>query len=220
MLVSQIRDYIKTNYCKPTVHIGVIGEYASGKTVFCKEILASSENEDHKNHLIESDMYFLLSKPQRQALFSKLKKSGQYNERIHEGYALDEMLINDHMKKIHNRQDIGATGLYQRDTGEKDRKFELQFGDGSNWIFFDGVWVVNPIFAEYMDFMIDFTADIDVRRSRAHKRSQVSGNSYTQSPERFAKIDGFTKQYLALHKHDIQVSIDNTDYSNPVMRCD
>lgn len=199
------------------VLVGVCGYYSAGKTIFSENFSEFLKTKGIEPHVLESDMYFKLSKPERQALFARLKERGEYAERFHEGYNLEEALITEHLEMMQKREDINEEGLYQRKTGEKDRILNIHFNEKRSWVIYDGVWVANPLISNIMDFILFLEANKDERMQRANHRAQHSGNSYNQSEERFNKLDVFTKGYISKFNPCFNLRIENTDYDAPII---
>src|SRR3989338_8899241 len=213
-----IHDTLREKYPAPqqrVLFVGIAGTYAAGKTTFSRDMATYLCQADIDAQALETDMYFRLSKPDRFELEKRLREERQLEQRRHEGYVLDTGLWTCHLDMLRQRQEVHQTGLYQRETGEKDLTLDITFNGQEKWILYDGVWVTGEAIREHMDLVLILTADQAMRMERARSRAGRLAHPYVQTPERFHGIDEFTRTFLEQQSTDMVIN--NTDINNPLV---
>ncbi len=194
--------------------IAVSGFYGAGKTKFCQAFSSYLQAKNINPIHIPTDMYFRHARTKREELLANFRKQNEYELRKAEAYELDTQLMLAHLTLIKQRQQVRATGLYRRETGNKD--FQVNFTPSENsCVLYDGIWVLDKPLRKFYDMVLLLKAEREVRMQRTIQRAQQQIKPYLVTAELFDDIDNFTTEYLTKNLNENDIIIDTSDYRNP-----
>lgn len=221
-----------------TLIIGIGGNTGAGKSIFAeefavflidREILALPWGHDlYQASRSEKNMR------RKELLAENADRGDDWWKVLGEVYysTYDRELLDLHMKKFRNRQNIDKIRLYNGQSGELDREMYYNFNgyNGQFWILHDGVYLFHPKVKRHLDHFILLTtgeerivSDPELGEITEERRIRFARVA-ARGLERGYKVDfysGFLPLDIHTAKHirdnardDKIIRVDNRDFNN------
>jgi uridine kinase len=183
-----------------TKFIGLDGAQGSGKTTYSRKLLKSLQAQTKSPVLyIETDD-FLTEREWREPLPESFFRVPANRRKLWDVERMGGILRE--LNSSANTQ-IQVEGLYNRQTGKRDRLIEFDIHSDSI-VLVGGPFLLEPEFNELFDHLILLNVPEDVRRQRIVERNIANGSSKERALEVFQKFEHLYTPYWKnqLSKYD------------------
>ena len=179
---------------KKTFLIGIIGESASGKTVFVDNTIKACVKEDHEGiyTVIRCDDYY-------KDTSKELQEAGSYEALFKTGFsfdtpdAIDLELMKTHLRVIKEGQTVRSP-RYDFVTCVSDPDGDIK--TPAKVVLTEGLYVLNEGVRDIMDVKVYVFTPLEVLKDRWYRRAALRGKTGEAADLQFKNVNETAQQYI------------------------
>lgn len=199
--------------------VGITGFQGAGKSTLITNLRDYVQGQGIGFETISSDLYHQFTRAEKREIFERGKRDGMNLVDIMlQAYQHNTALMRSHFSTVKKGANVRESGLYENTSGEKTALLNLDLTKRPTLVVAEGVYILQDGAGDLLDEVVFVDATKEERLRRTIERQSKRPGAHKIDLNAFEAMEAANQQWICPHLKKPYISVENTDFLNPVIR--